>query len=599
MINSIPAQLFANAQRQPNAPAYRHFDGKTWASTDWSTYGQEVRRTARALIALGVKEGDTICILGNNRPEWVIADVAAMAVGGVPAGIYATCSAEEVAFVVSHAEAGVIVVENLAQLQKVESRVAHTPNLRHVIVMRGAGPVSRVIDAPTPVRVLDWDTFLTKEETVSDSEVERRLNGLNEDDTATLIYTSGTTGNPKGVMLTHRNLTHTAKVAAQICSVPPDTRMVSYLPLSHIAEQMFSIHAAITIGYEIWYARSMETLLEDMQAARPTILFGVPRVWEKMHAKLSARLAEASGVKGAIARWATDVGRRVNAERNAGRSPGAWLGVQYKLADRLLYSKVKGLLGLDKTRFGISGAAPISAAVLEFFSGLDIVIHEVYGQSEDCGPTSFNVPGRTRYGTVGPAIPGCDLRIADDGEVLVRGPNVFKGYFKDPAATAETLVDGWLHSGDLGKIDADGFLSIVGRKKDILITSGGKNITPVNIEAKLKDLPLVSQAVVIGDNRNYITALVTLDAEAAAAFATARGLPTDSLHTLAEIRAELQRGVDEQVNPSFARVEHVRKFAILASDFSAETDELTPTQKIKRRVVNAKYKDIIEGLYAD
>lgn len=591
MIDSIPARLFAAAQRQPDAPAYRRHDGREWVATSWRTYGQEVRQAARALLTLGVAPGESVCILGNNRPEWVIADVAAMAIGAVPAGIYATCSPEEVAFVVRHAEARVVVVENAAQLAKVISQADTLPALRHLVLMND--------DTSADPRVCDWKTFLAKADGATDADVDSRLAGLQPDDTATLIYTSGTTGNPKGVMLTHRNLSHTATVAADMCQVPPDTRMVSYLPLSHIAEQMFSVHAAITVGYEIWYARSMETLLEDMQAARPTILFGVPRVWEKMHARLSARLAEAKGVKGALAGWATGVGRAVNAERNAGRTPGPWMSLKYRLADKLIFSKIKSALGLDQARFGISGAAPISAQILEFFSGLDIVIHEVYGQSEDCGPTSFNVPGRTRYGTVGPAIPGCDLRIADDGEVLVRGANVFKGYYKDPAATAETLVDGWLHSGDLGKIDADGFLSIVGRKKDILITSGGKNITPVNIEAKLKDLPLVSQAVVIGDNRNYLTALVTLDPDAAKAFAVARQLPTDRLHELPEVRAEIQAGIDGAVNPAFARVEHVRKFAILERDFSPETDELTPTQKIKRRVVNSKYSDIIEGLYAD
>ncbi|RMH51861.1 MAG: long-chain fatty acid--CoA ligase, partial [Bacteroidetes bacterium] len=369
------------------------------------------------------------------------------------------------------------------------------------------------------------------------------------------------------------------------------------------AEQVFSIHGPISAGGYISFAESIERVPDNLKEVQPTVIFGVPRIWEKMHAKVSASLAEATGLKKKLVDWARKVGAAAVALRNRGEEPTGSLALQYALADRLLFSKVKPLMGLGNARVCVSGAAPIAREVLEFFAGLDIVIHEVYGQSEDTGPTTFNRPGRTRYGTVGPRIPGVEVEIAEDGEILVRGRNVFLGYYKNPEATAETLADGWLHSGDLGAFDDDGFLQITGRKKEIIITAGGKNIAPKNIESALKNLPLVSQAVVIGDRRKFLSALVTLDPEAAADFASRHGLDGAELHRNERVIAELQRGIDEEVNPRFARVEHIRKFTILHRDFSLDDNdrgkaELTPTLKIKRSVVSKNFAAEIEAMYA-
>jgi long-chain acyl-CoA synthetase len=328
------------------------------------------------------------------------------------------------------------------------------------------------------------------------------------------------------------------------------------------------------------------------------VFFGVPRIWEKFHAGISAKLATATGAKKRLVQWARRVGSSVSDLRCRGEEPKGVLAVEYKLADKLVFSKLKPALGLGRARFCVSGAAPIAREVLEFFASLDIIVLEVYGQSEDCGPTSFNRPGKVKFGTVGPAVDGVEVKIADDGEILVRGPNVFLGYLKEPEATSETLQDGWLCSGDLGAFDNEGFLSITGRKKEIIITAGGKNIAPKNIEAALKNHPLISEAVVIGDRRKFLTALLTLDPDAASSFAKERGLDAKGVHTAPQLAAEIQKAVDE-VNRDLARVETVKKFTVLPNAFSIDTGELTPTMKVKRKVVNQRYADQIEAMYAE
>jgi long-chain acyl-CoA synthetase len=359
------------------------------------------------------------------------------------------------------------------------------------------------------------------------------------------------------------------------------------LPLSHIAEQTFTLHAAATAGYCVYYAESVDKLADNLKEVQPTIFFGVPRVWEKFHAGVSGKLSQAKGAKKQLVKWARGVATRVNQLKNDGDEPGPLLAAQYRLANKLIFSKLKPALGLGRARFCVTGAAPIAREVLDFFASLDIVIREVYGQSEDTGPTSLNLPGKTRFGTVGPIIPGVEVRIEPDGEILVKGPNVFMGYYKEPAATGETLTeDGWLRSGDLGELDPDGFLRITGRKKEIIITAGGKNITPKNIESALKNHELVSEAVVIGDRRKFLSVLLTLDEEAAQRFEQA------------EIRGAIERAID-QVNRDLARVETIKKFTILPKQFSIDGGELTPTLKVKRKVVAEKYAKEIDAMYAE
>ncbi|MCC6215509.1 MAG: long-chain fatty acid--CoA ligase [Polyangiaceae bacterium] len=588
--DSIPARLLRQAIARPDQPAYAVKVGGAFRTTSWADYVAEVRRAARAMIALGLGPGSCVSILGTNRPEWTIFDLACMCVGGAPAGIYTTCSPSEVAYIVRHSESPLVLVENEAQWKKVQEKRDELPNLKHVITMRGAPRV----DDPL---VLGWEEFLAKGNDVADAAVDDRVAALEPGGLATLIYTSGTTGPPKGVMLSHDNLAWTANLARDLTGTSSHDLALSYLPLSHIAEQMFSIHAAVTAGYTVYFAESVEKLAEDLKLAQPTVFFGVPRVWEKLHAGISAKLVEAAGVKKHLVAWARGVATRVHELKNRGEAPAGLLAAQYGLADKLIYSKLKAALGLGRARVCVSGAAPISPEVIAFFFSLDLPIREVYGQSEGSGPTSFNLAGRTKVGSVGPALEGVTVKIADDGEILVRGRNVFLGYYKEPDATAETLVDGWLCSGDLGAIDAQGFLSITGRKKEIIITAGGKNITPKNIEAAIKNCELVSEAVVIGDRRKYLTALVTLDDAAAQRFLGERGA-SGPAHEHPAIQAAVQQAID-QANAELARVEQVKRFTILSRQLGIDTGELTPTLKVKRKVVNQNFASQIEAMYAE
>jgi long-chain acyl-CoA synthetase len=587
---TIPQRVLGNADRLGSAPAY-HVRGATgWEATSWQDYAADVRRAGAALIALGVEAGQPVCILGANRPEWVIFDVGAMAAGAIPAGIYTTSSPAECAYILNHCEAPVILVENEAQWQKIASVRPQLPHLRYVVVMRDGGAVNDPM-------VIPWERFLGWADDAGPGALDARMAALRADTVSTLIYTSGTTGRPKGVMLTQDNLSWTAGQACDLVGATERERVLSYLPLSHIAEQMFTIHIASVVGYPVYYAESIDKLLDNLLEVEPTMFFGVPRVWEKFHAGVVEKLSGNHGIKAKLAEQATAVGRRVITKVSQGQRAAIPDAAQFTVFEKLVYTKVKDGLGLSSARMCVSGAAPIAQEVLEFFAGFGIPIYEVYGQSEDSGPTSFNVPGRTKFGTVGPAFPGVEVKIASDGEIIVRGRNVFAGYFKDPEATAETLSDGWLHTGDLGEFDADGFLSITGRKKDIIITAGGKNVAPKLLEGGIRSHPLVSEAVVIGDRRKFLSALVSLDSEAVERFMKEKelsGPPEQS----EEIRNEIQQVIDT-VNSEMARVEQIKRFSILPRELSIAEGELTPTLKVKRNVVTAHFENEIEAMYTD
>jgi long-chain acyl-CoA synthetase len=586
--DTIPHRLLQQAATNPSTIAYHaKLDGR-WQPTTWHTFAGEVRTAARALIALGFPRGGKVAILGFNRPEWVILDHAAMMAGGAAAGIYTTCSAVEVQYIVHHSEAHVILVEDAAQLAKVMAERAALPLLRWIVMMRGA--------AATGAGVLSWDAFNGKAEATPPAELDARLAAIEPSALATLIYTSGTTGPPKGVMLSHRNLAWTSRALVDVFGGSSGDVSLSYLPLSHIAEQMLTIHLPATAGSAVYFAESLDTIPDNLKEARPTTFFGVPRIWEKFHAGLTHKLGEVAGTKRRLLDWARSVATEVNAHRDRGAPMPRLLRAQYALADRLVLRKLKTALGFDRARVLSSGAAPIAPDVLAFFASIDLPIREIYGQSEDSGPTSYNLPGRTRIGSVGPPLPGLEVKLADDGEILVRGPNVFVGYYKEPEATAETLQDGWMCSGDLGAFDQDGFLTITGRKKEIIITAGGKNIAPKNIEASIKQSPIVGEVVVIGDRRKFLSALVTLDE--IAANKVAPELTGGALAASPQIRAAIQLQID-LVNKALARVEQIKKFTILPRPFGIASGELTPTMKIKRKVIAKLYEREIEAMYLD
>ncbi|MBK8988865.1 MAG: AMP-binding protein [Chloroflexi bacterium] len=592
-VDTVLHRLHENGRKRANAPAYFVKATDHWVPTTWQEYLAEVRQAAKSLIALGYQPGQGVCILGFNRPEWTIFNLAGMLAGGHASGIYTSNSPSEVQYIVHHSEAPFVLVEDESQWQKINQKRADLPDLQKVILMKGAS-----VDDPL---VLTWEAFLAQGSSVSDDQVDERLNSLRPDKLAQLIYTSGTTGPPKGVMLSHNNLVFTAQLAASLLGITSTDSVISYLPLSHIAEQMFTIHRPTIVGYQVYYAQypPQDHLNENFREVQPTLVFGVPRIWERFRDGVAAKLGEATGAKAKIAGWALKVGEQASALKRQGKEPSGLLAVQFNLANKLVFSTIKEGLGLGRAKFLITAAAPISPDIITFFNNVDIPLFELYGQSEDCGPTTTNLPHANKIGTVGCVLPNTEVILDSDGEILVKGPHVFMGYFKEPEATAETLYDGYLHSGDLGQFDEDGYLTIVGRKKEIIITSGGKNIAPKNIEAALKNVPMVANTVVIGEQRRYLTALITLDPVAANKFAAEHGINTQELHTHPKLRETLQTGIDEIVNVHFARVEQVRDFRVLPRDFTIEDGELTPTLKIKRRIINQNFENEIESMYQE
>ncbi|MGY6531868.1 AMP-dependent synthetase/ligase [Glycocaulis sp.] len=585
---SSPARLIDNGETKPDTPAYVFHDGSGWVTRGWRDYADEARRAGRALLALGFQKDQAVAILGFNRPEWTIMAHAAMMAGGRPAGIYWTSAPPEIAYILQHSESPVYLVEDTEQAKKALELKAECPNLAHIVVMRGA---------EAPEGTMSWEAFMALGTEDHEAELMARLDALEEHGVATLIYTSGTTGPPKAVMLSHGNVAWSASVLIEMFGRSGNDRSLSYLPIAHIAEQQASVHNHAAAGGTLWFARSMETLADDLKACRPTIFFGVPRVWEKMAETIQGRLAEATGPKAKLAKWAMDTAREVNLAAIDNKSVSPLLKAQKAIADKLVLSKVKDALGLDKSRMLISGAAPISTEVLRFFAGLDLVIYEGYGQSETSAPSSFNGPGAARLGSVGRLVPGMECRVTEEGELLVKGPNIFKGYMKNNDATADSFTsDGWMRTGDVVNIDDDGFIFITGRIKDIIITAGGKNITPAHLETDLMNIPLVEHAVVVGDAKPYLAALLTLSADGLAAFAKKQGLEGD-IRNHPKVLEAIQEGVD-QLNTRHARVENIRKFAVLPGALSVEGGELTPTMKVKRKVVIERNRETVESLYA-
>lgn len=584
---SIPARFLANAQRLGLATAYQVCSDAGWQPTSWTDYANTVQTAARALIALGIRPGDNICILGFNRPEWSTMALAAMMVGARTAGIYWTSAPEEVGYIVEHARCPLILVEDRNQLAKLGVLPAA---LRHVVLMRGT-------PASGPLQ-LDWDDFLARAKAALPGEVTRRMEAITPEDIGSMIYTSGTTGHPKAVMLSHASLAWVGGTLRNALGADERDRVISYLPLAHIAEQMVTIHAQAVIGYEVHYARSLDQLGNHLKEVRPTIFFGVPRVWERMQKAIEEKLGAATGTKAKLVKWAMTAARDWHATQRAGGQPGPAANAARALARTLVLNKVRQALGFDAARWVYSGAAPISPATLSFFAGLDLSIREVYGLSETCGPTTLGIAASTPFGSVGQAIPGIELNVAEDGELMVRGPNIFAGYAGRPEDTAAVLADNWLATGDLASLDEQGNLFITGRKKDLLITSGGKNISPANIEADLMNIPLIEHAIACGEGRNYVAALITLSEEALADFAASRGLSNNRLRQHPEMLKYLQEEID-RVNARHFRASWVRRFTVLDAPLSIEGGDLTPTLKIRRQRVLARHQKIIDRMYEE
>jgi long-subunit acyl-CoA synthetase (AMP-forming) len=570
-------------------PALGHKENGTWRTIAWSEYRRVVRRFAKALIHLEVPSQSGVSIIGFNRPEWFIADIGAIYAGVVPAGIYTTNSPEQCQYIAEHSESQVVVVENAEQLDKFIQVRAQLPAVKAFVLMEGKSDEDGVYT---------WDAFLALGDDVDEAALEERIAAQSADDLCTLIYTSGTTGNPKAVMITHDNLTFIAQAMVDQIDQEPDDALITYLPLSHIAEQFVSMHAPMLTGACVYFAESIEAIGDNLREVRPALFFGPPRVWEKIQAKIVSAAAGNSPLKKKIAVWAKGVGLKGGYADQRGESKP----LAYALANKLVFSKVREKLGLDRCRLVVSSTAPIARDTLEFFLSLGVPICEVYGMSECTGPatTSLPIPGQYRLGTVGKVIPGTEMKIAKDGEICMRGRHVFKGYYKNEEATQAALdEDGWLHSGDIGVMDDQGFFKITDRKKDIIITAGGENIAPQLIEGMLKAIPAVSQAVVIGDRRKYLSALITLDPERIDNELKVAGSGASNPAAAAECDDFLKYldGQVQEINKHLARVQTIKRFRVLPRELTIEDGELTPTMKIKRRVVNEHFANEIEALY--
>jgi long-chain acyl-CoA synthetase len=603
---TIIERFVQHVAERPDKVALRYKEAGAWKDITWSEYERRVSRAAGALIAHGFGRSDKISLLSNNRPEWHVVDVACMSLGGATAAIYVTSSPEQVGYIVGHSDSKLAFVDTTEQLEKILKMRSELPKLDKVVVFDGCDA------AAYPDLVLSWDDFLASGEGIGEEQVANARASIEPGDLATFVYTSGTTGPPKAVMLSHANLWWTCVHSEQHIPIgdTENGRALSYLPLSHIAERMISHLLQIYYGTQTWFAGSLDTLLEDLQACRPTYFFGVPRVWEKFYSGIQSRLesADPDDRKVGMARKAIEVGRKVSELEQDAVARGGKLGdarvplvlkLQHALLDRLVLSEMRAALGLQECDLAMSAAAPLNPELICFFHSLGIKIAEGYGQSEDNGPTSWNPPDEIKIGTVGTAIAGLEVKLAEDGEILVRGGNVMQGYYKNEEATREVIdEDGWLRSGDIGEMDARGYLKITDRKKDLIITAGGKNIAPQEIENMLKFHPLVSQAVVIGDRRPFLCALVTVDQEAIASWARDQGIGGDLAEVVRHDRTveEIEAAVQE-VNGSLAKVEGIKKFRILDRDFLEQEGEITPTMKVKRQTVNEVFAAVVEDMY--
>jgi long-chain acyl-CoA synthetase len=595
---TVPQVLMQRVAELGGRTAMRMKKLGLWQDITWAEYGQKSRQAALGLIALGLMPGETVAIIGENCPEWLYSDMGAMAAGGVTVGIYTTNAAVECAYILGHAEAKIYIVENEEQLDKALEVRGELPHLKKIVVIDTEG-----LRHFTDDMVIDFETLLKmgqEYDLAHPGLFDERLASRTPEDLALLIYTSGTTGPPKGAMLSHKNVLWTTKALQQAVPVFEDDELVSFLPLSHIAERMFSVYMPLQFKYTINFIENTDTVTDNIVEISPTVLFAVPRIWEKYYSTIFIKMKDATWFKKLVFGGTLKIGRQRALARLSPAGVGTGLKLAFTLAHLAVFKKLKERLGFERVRVAISGAAPISPDVLRFYHAIGVPLRQVYGQTEDTGPTSVHQGEIIEADNVGPAIPGVSIKIDDDGEILVKGPNVFMGYYKNPQATAETLVeDGWLRSGDVGEIDARGFLKITDRKKDLIITSGGKNIAPQNIENQLKFSPFINDAVVIGDARKFLSALIFIDEDNVVKFAQENKIPFTTYASLTqapEVRELIQQEV-EKVNATLARVETIKKFTILPKKLLEEDGEVTPTMKIKRKYINETYKEMIEKMY--
>ena len=576
--------------------AMREKEFGIWNRFSWADYYARAQELGAGLMHLGVAPGNVVSIIAENRKEWLFFDMAIMSIGGVTNGVYTTDAPSQLQHICVDSNTKILVVEDEEQLDKYLDVRDALPMVEKVIVLEDEG-----LKTFSDEKVILIDAFYEMGRAhVADyaAEWDKRIDAVKADDTALLVYTSGTTGAPKGAMISHANVLFQTKNAGVWIGDCYDEEIMSILPLCHIAERTFSVFLALHYRWVVNFVEAPDTSFENTMEVSPTVFFGVPRMWEKMYSGVVIKIKEAIWAGRFAYEWAVRIGERYEEAREEG-TPSIVLKAQRFLAEKLVFQNLKVMLGLDRARIMFTGAAPVSPDLIRWYRAIGLDLYELYGQTECSGITSSNRDGANRLGSIGQAVPHVEMKIAEDGEILYRGPHIFKGYLNQPEKTAETVIDGWLHSGDVGAVDNEGYYKITDRKKDIIITAGGKNITPSEIENQLKFSPYISDAVIIGDKRKYLTCLVMIDHENVLQYAQDLNVPfTDyaSLCAREEVIALIHEEV-EKVNQNFARVETVKKFSIIDKELTADDEELTATMKLKRSKVAETYSELIEAMY--
>ena len=580
-----------SVQQHGSKPAVAHKPkGDTYQDISYAELGESVDAFSQGLNTLGVHSGDRVALLSENRPEWAITDFGSLKVGAVTVPMFSTLTAAQVGYILKDSGSKIICVSTEAQLKKVLSIRGDVPTLESIIVFDA-------IEGEAPEGVIEFEDVCRRGRAANSTEE----SNASEDDIATIIYTSGTTGNPKGVMLTHANFVSNVQACKSLIDVSDTDVLLSFLPLSHVFERLGGHYAPLFSGAKIAYAESTFTVARNMQEVSPTVMLSVPRLYETMYDRVLSAVQAGSPLRQKIFHWGVSVGSAVSSAIQDGRNPSAILRLQQGIADKLVFAKLKAATG-GKLRFFISGGAALPQAIAEFFHAAGILILEGYGLTETSPVISLNHPSKWRFGTVGEPAPGVEVKIAEDGEILTRGPHVMKGYFNNAAETAEVIdADNWFHTGDIGLIDADGFVKITDRKKNIIVLSNGKNVAPQPIESELVQSPFINQVMLIGNERKNLAALIVPNFDALKAWAKENGVATDDLAAMLKTR-EVQQLIQSEIRgrlTDFADFEQVRRFTLLEKEFSQEADEMTPTLKLKRNVIMEKYGDVIEGMYPE
>jgi len=592
--STFPEVFFNQVRAKGDQVALRRKEFGIWNRTSWNEYGRRVTEVAAGLIALGLERGDRVAILGDNRPEWLYCHLGTMTAGGVTCGVYPTSAAEQVHYVVTHSDSKVLFVENEEQVDKV-LQIIDNIDVSRVVIWDPKG-----LWGFTHERVMFFDDFLVMAREYLKEHpdcVASRRKVIESDDTAMIIYTSGTTGRPKCAMISHRNIIGITSAFISVGEIRHDDECISYLPLAHIYENLMSVFQPIWMGGTVNFVESMDTLAYNMREVSPTLFASVPRIWEKFASAIEIRMSDSTYLKWALYKAAVWVGLQYVRTAPGSAARMKWAPLYWPMYWLVLYH-LKRQLGMERIRYAICGAAPASPELFQFYNALGVPLREGYGQTESTGVIAAQRLNSPRWGYVGEPVDGIEVKIADDGEILARGAGIFKGYLKDPELTAETIKDGWLHTGDVGALE-NGYLKILDRKKDILITAGGKNITPAFIENKLKFSSYIQEAVVIGDRRKFLVALVLIDEDNVTKYAQDNRIPFTTFADLTqnpEINKLIEREVSN-VNKTLSKVESVKKFALLPRRFYEEDGDVTPTKKVKRRFLEKRYADLIESLY--